>query len=129
MIRRVGARVRTATQACGAASVAAAALSLAACGAPSPQAPMAQASVISTATTTIAAACGESYRAQAFSPHASLDRFDATASTAARQLAAIGRRHPEWIYQGATVAKIDALSAALLRECGLRRAAEILVHA
>lgn len=98
------------------------------CGPPPPQAPVAQASVISTALATISAACGESYRLQEFTPQPDLSGLKATARASVAKLAPISRRHPEWIYQGATLAKIDALSAQLLRGCGLGAAARPLLR-
>jgi hypothetical protein len=99
---------------------------LAGCGAPPPQAPVAQASKISSATTTIAAACGESYREQAFSASPSLAGLEAVATSSAHVLMEIARRHPGWIYQGSTVSQIDAQSVSLLRGCGLTGAARAL---
>jgi hypothetical protein len=107
-------------------AVGAAALGAGGCGAPPPQAPVAQASIISGALTTIAASCGESYRLQAFTPHPDMSGLESTAGASAGKLARISSRHPEWIYQGDTLAKIDTLSARSLRACSLTRAASTL---
>ena len=101
-------------------------LGVSACGAPPPQAPVAQASIISGALTTIAASCGEAYRLQAFTPHPDLSGLESMAGASAGKLARISSRHPGWIYQGATLAKIDTLSIQYLRGCSLQRAAETL---
>jgi hypothetical protein len=106
--------------------VACAALVVSACGAPPPQAPVAQASIISGALTTIAASCGEAYRLEAFTPHPDLSGLESMAGAGAGKLAEISSRHPGWIYQGDTLAKIDTLSIQYLRGCSLNRAAETL---
>jgi hypothetical protein len=105
---------------------AAAALTLAACGPPPPQAPVEVASKVSSALTTIAAMCGESYRAQAFSPAPDLARFQRAASSSAETLAHDAQRHPNWIYQGMTLAQLRHQARARLRECGLGAAARPL---
>lgn len=104
----------------------AAALGLAGCGALPPQAPVPAAGVISRATTSIAAACGESYRLQAFSPHPDLTGLEASARRSARQLEAIRARHPHWVYQGQTLTQIAGASVADLTDCSLPGAARIL---
>ncbi|HWE10505.1 MAG TPA: hypothetical protein VG325_14225 [Solirubrobacteraceae bacterium] len=114
------------TQARTAVAVACASLIAAACGAPPPQAPVAQASIISGALTTIAASCGEAYRLEAFTPHPDLTGLESTAGASAGKLARISSRHPGWIYQGDTLAKIDTLSVQSLRACSLTRAARPL---
>lgn len=111
------------------AALAAAALlaaAISACGPLPPQAPVAQASKISTALTTIVAACGESYRLQEFTAHPDLSGLDATAASSAGTLAAVAIRHPAWVYQGKTLAQISALSEGQLRSCALPRAARVL---
>jgi hypothetical protein len=106
----------------------AAALAFAGCGALPPEAPVAQASIISTALATISSTCGESYRFQEFTRHPNLTPLAASARQSAVKLAAIAAHHPEWIYQGATLTQIDALSAQLLRGCSLTSAARVLQH-
>lgn len=106
--------------------VACAALVAGACGAPPPQAPVAQASIISGALTTIAASCGEAYRLEAFTPHPDLSALESMAGASAGKLAGISSRHPGWIYQGATLASLDTLSVRYLRGCSLTRAARTL---
>jgi hypothetical protein len=111
-----------------AAGLAAAGLAVGAagCGAPPPQAPVGVASKLSAALTTIAAMCGESYRAQAFSSAPDLGRLEREASSSAETLANDARRHPRWIYQGATLAQLRAQARARLTECDLRSAARRL---
>jgi hypothetical protein len=111
-----------------AAGLAAAGLAIGAagCGAPQPQAPVGVASKVSSALTTIAAMCGESYRAQAFSSAPDLGRLEREASSSAQTLADDARRHPQWIYQGATLAQLRAQARARLTECKLRSAARLL---
>lgn len=101
-------------------------LGLAACGALPPQAPVHQASAISSALATIAASCGESYRLQAFTARPDLSGLDATAAHSAATLARIAGPHPGWIYQDRTLTQLDALSATALRSCSLTRAAGLL---
>jgi hypothetical protein len=103
-----------------------AALLITACGAPPPQAPVGQASIISGALTTIAASCGEAYRLEAFTPHPDLSGLESMAGASAANLARISSRHPGWIYQGDTLARIDTLSVQYLRGCSLTRAARTL---
>jgi hypothetical protein len=107
-------------------AAAATAATVAACGPLPPQAPVAQASTISSAMTTIVATCGESYRRRTFDHNASLVGLESTAASSAHQLAAIAAKHPAWVYQGKTVAQIDLLSADELRGCALSGAARIL---
>ncbi|HWD76298.1 MAG TPA: hypothetical protein VG371_14245 [Solirubrobacteraceae bacterium] len=107
-------------------TVVGAALLVAACGAPPPQPPVGQASIISGALTTIAASCGEAYRLEAFTPHPDLSGLESMAGASAGKLARISSRHPGWIYQGDTLARIDTLSVQYLRGCSLTRAAETL---
>lgn len=101
-------------------------LATAACGPLPPQAPVAQASTISSALTTISASCGESYRLQEFTVQPDLSGLESTAAHSAATLARIGARHPQWVYQDRTLAQIETLSAAALRSCSLTRAAGVL---
>ena len=103
-----------------------AAAALAGCGPPPPQAPVGVASKVSGALTTIAAQCGEAYRARAFDPRADLGQFDRGATASARTLLREARSHPRWIYQGMTLAQERAQARARLTECGLGSAAGIL---
>lgn len=102
------------------------ALGAAACGALPPQAPVAQASTISSALTTISASCGEAYRLQAFTVRPDLSGLESTAAHSAQTLARIADHHPEWVYQGRTLAQLQTLSAAALRSCSLNRAAGLV---
>lgn len=106
-----------------------AALCVAACGALPPQAPVAEASIVSTALGTIAASCGEAYRAQEFNPHPDLSGLEKMASQSAARLARISAHHPGWVYQGQTLAQLDALSIQYLEGCSLPRAARVLRRA
>jgi hypothetical protein len=106
--------------------LACASLSLGACGALPPEAPVGQASIISRTLTTIAASCGESYRLQEFTPHSDLSALEAVASASARRFEAIRARHPQWVYQGETLTQIAGASLAYLNDCSLSRAARIL---
>lgn len=105
---------------------AALAAAVAGCGALPPEAPVPVAGVVSRALTTIASACGESYRLQEFTPHPDLSGLEATAGASARRLAPIVRRHPRWIYQSDTLTEIAHESAADLRGCSLPQAAAAL---
>lgn len=116
-----GLRRRAAAVAVGCAS-----LAVCGCGATPPQAPAGQASIIADALTTIAASCGEAYRLQAFTAHPDLSSLEAMAGTSAGKLARISSRHPEWIYQGNTLAQIDTLSIRYLGACSLSAAARPL---
>jgi hypothetical protein len=107
-------------------AAAGAALGLAACGALPPEAPIPTAGIISRSLTTIAASCGESYRAQEFAAHPDLSELEATASRSARKLEAIRARHPQWVYQGETLTQIAGASVAYLNACSLPGAARIL---
>jgi len=114
-----------------AAAAPAIALSIAACGATPPQAPLAYAKKLDEATSGISTACGEADQLHAF-PGA--DRTDtitleATASSSASKLAEVFARNPAWIYQGESVRKIVHDSAAMLDACGLRRAEAQLLGA
>ena len=121
-LSRTDRRVRGAT----AAAAVCASLSVAACGALPPQAPVAAASLVSRALSTIASSCGESYRLQEFTPHPDLTGLEKTAGESARTLAGISVRHPQWVYQGATLSQIDTLSIQDLDGCSLPHAAAIL---
>jgi hypothetical protein len=110
--------------------VPAAALALAACGAPPPQAPPKQAMKLSVATSGISTACGLAYQATAFpgtgNQAADLETLEASASSSATKLASVYRGNPAWIYQGDTVSEIVGDAVAMLRACGLGRAAGML---
>jgi hypothetical protein len=107
-------------------TTACAALATAGCGALPPEAPVGQASIISGALTTIAAACGESYRLQEFTPHPDLSGLEATAAASAGRLQRIRLGHPRWVYQGETLTQIAGTSITSLNDCSLPRAARVL---
>jgi hypothetical protein len=101
----------------------------AACGPLPPEAPVAAASSVSTALSSINSACGEAYRLQAFHPRADLSVQEKTASSSAIVLGRLSRRHPAWIYQSKSLAQLDSMSANYLQACSLRRAARVLLQA
>jgi hypothetical protein len=105
------------------------ALTGAGCGATPPQAPLAQAKKLDSATGDIAAACGLSYQVAAFpgDHRADLANLAASATSSARKLASVYARNPAWIYQGETVRQIVDDGVAMLRACGLDGAARALV--
>ncbi len=102
-----------------------AALSAVACGAAPPQAPLAQAKRLDSATKGIAFACGEAYQLTAFGGQdaAGLAPLSRAAVRSARKLARVRAVNANWIYQGQTIAEIAAAGAADLRACGLDGAA------
>jgi hypothetical protein len=111
-----------ARRAVGGAVAAVLALTVAACGAEPPQAPLAEAKKIDTATSAISTACGKAYLLTAFggSHVAGLKGPDHAASSSARTLALIDHRDPDWVYQGETVRTIVHDSVSMLGSCGLR---------
>jgi len=98
------------------------------CGPTPPQAPLAQAKKLDSATGDIAAACGLAYQVTAFpGDHRSdLASLEASATSSERKLASVYTRHPAWIYQGETVGNIVDDGVAMLRACGLHDAAAAL---
>jgi hypothetical protein len=101
-------------------------LNVSACGLLPPEAPVGQASVVSRALTTIAAACGESYRLQEITPRPDLGGLELTATSSAGTLERIRARHPDWVYQGETLTQIAGASVRDLNACSLPGAARIL---
>jgi hypothetical protein len=101
---------------------------VAACGPTPPQAPLKQAMKLSVATGGISTACGLTYQVTAFpGDHRSdLETLEATASSNAIKLASVYANNAAWIYQGETVGKIVGDAVAMLKACGLRRAAGVL---
>jgi hypothetical protein len=97
------------------------------CGAPPPQAPVAQAQRVASALSGIAAACGQAYQQDAFAPrardHPALER---AASMRVRELAEVVRENPHWIYNGESLQDIVKSSIGYLSECRLARAAALL---
>jgi hypothetical protein len=108
-----------------------AALSAAGCGALPPQAPLAYARKLDSATSGISTACGYAYQVTAFPGNhaADLKKLEATAATGARKLANVFRRNRGWVYQGDTVAEISSDAVSRLNSCGLHRAARQLKRA
>lgn len=104
------------------------ALAGAGCGATPPQAPLAQAKKLDSATGDIATACGLTYQVTAFpGDHQSdLANLEASAASSARKLASVYRRDPAWIYQGETVSEIVHDAITMLNACGLRDATSTL---
>lgn len=108
-----------------------AAIVLAGCGPPPPQAPFAQAKKLDASTGDLSTECGLTYQVTAFpgdhrTPLASLE---SQAMASARSLASVYHLDPEWIYQGETLRQIvrDALS--MLNACGLTQAERTLLRA
>ena len=98
------------------------------CGPTPPQAPLAQAKKLDTATSDIATACGLTYQVTAFpgDHRADLASLEASATSSGRKLGSVFGRNPAWIYQGETVAGIVHDGVAMLRACGLHGAAGAL---
>lgn len=110
--------------------LAALAVALAACGPTPPQAPFADARKLDSATSAISTACGLAYQVTAFPGNHRRDviTLEITASAAARKLAIVYKRNPDWIYQGETIRQIAGQSVSMLRACGLKQAAVPLTH-
>jgi hypothetical protein len=106
-------------------------LTLAACGATPPQAPLPDAKRLDSATSGISTACGESYQVTAFPAdhHSDLITLEATAASSARKLSSVYIRNPGWIYQAESVRQIVHDSLSMLDACGLRAAAAVLARA
>jgi hypothetical protein len=105
-----------------------AALTVAGCGALPPQAPLAYAKKLDSATSGISTACGGAYQVTAFPGNHThdLDGLDASAITDARKLEKVFKRNRSWVYQGDTIAEISSDAVSMLQSCGLRRAAQQL---
>ncbi len=112
-------------------ALAGAALAGAGCGALPPQAPLAYAKKLDSATSGISTACGYAYQVTAFPGNhaADLKRLEATASTAVGKLVRVFHRNRAWVYQGDTVAEISSDAVSMLRSCGLHGAARELKRA
>jgi hypothetical protein len=98
------------------------------CGATPPQAPVAQAKKLDSATGDMATACGLSYQVTAFpgDHRTDLANLEASATSAARKLGSVYSRNPAWIYQGQAVRHIVDEGVTMLRACGLEDAARAL---
>lgn len=112
-------------------ALAAALLAGAGCGALPPQAPLAYARKLDSATSGISTACGYAYQVTAFPGNhaADLKRLDATATTSVLKLVKVFHRNRAWVYQGDTVAEISSDAVSMLRSCGLHGAAQKLERA
>jgi hypothetical protein len=101
------------------------------CGALPPQAPLAYAKKLDSATSGISTVCGSAYQVTAFPGNHTrdLDGLEASAITYVRKLETVFGRNREWIYQGDTVAEISSDAVSMLHSCGLHRAAERLRRA
>lgn len=108
-----------------------AALAIVGCGALPPQAPLAYAKKLDSATSGISTACGSAYQVSAFPDNhtSDLDGLDASAITDVRKLETVFHRNREWVYQGDTVAEISSDAVNMLESCGLHRAAIALKRA
>jgi hypothetical protein len=101
------------------------------CGPLQPQAPLHYAKKLNDTTSNISTACGEAYQVSAF-PGADariLETLEATATTAAHQLAGVYHRNPSWVYQGETIGQIVSDADAMLGSCGLHDAQAALRRA
>jgi hypothetical protein len=109
----------------------AAAVALAGCGPPPPQAPPTQAKKLDASTSDLSTECGLAYQVTAFpgDHRKDLANLETQAMASARSLASVYHRNPEWIYQGATVRQIVNDGVTMLHACGLSAAADTLVHA
>lgn len=101
---------------------------VAGCGPLPPQAPLAYAKKLGTATSDISTACGFAYQLTAFpGQHArDLKHLEAEAITDARKLEQVFRRNRNWVFQGDTVAEISSDAVSMLESCGLHKAAHQL---
>lgn len=108
-----------------------AALGLASCGPPPPQAPLPYAKKLDASTSGISSACGEAYQVRAFEggDRRDLETLEATAVAESHKLASVYAKNPEWIYQGQTVREIVNNAAVMLEACGLRQAKAVLSSA
>jgi hypothetical protein len=104
---------------------------LSGCGALPPQAPLAYAKKLDSATSGISTACGKAYRVTAFpGDHAhDLKLLEATATSDAHKLEKVFNRNRKWVYQGFTVAEIASDAVSMLSSCGLHQAAAQLKRA
>lgn len=104
---------------------------VAACGPLPPQAPLAYAKKLDSATSGISTACGYAYRATAFpGDHGSvINRLEGTAAADVRKLVNVFKRDRSWVYQGLTVAEIASDGVSMLNSCGLHQAAHKLREA
>ena len=109
----------------------AATVAVAGCGAPPPQAPLAQAKKLDASTSDLSTQCGLAYQVTAFGGdhRKDLANLEAQAIASARSLASVYHRNPDWIYQGVTVRQIVGDSLSLLDACGLGRAERTLRRA
>jgi hypothetical protein len=108
-----------------------AALTVAGCGPPPPQAPLDQAKKLDQSTSGISTTCGLTYQVTAFPGNHQPDLavLQATASSDVTKLASVYARNPKWIYQGDTIHTIVEESLSMLHQCGLTGAASTLVQA
>lgn len=125
------ARLRTGLRAVSAVVAATLAATLSGCGALPPQAPLAYAKKLDSATSGISTACGFAYQFTAFpGNHARyLRSLEAAAITDAHKLERVFRRNRTWVYQGDTVAEISSDAVSMLTACGLHAAADQLKRA
>jgi hypothetical protein len=111
--------------------LAAAALAVAGCGALPPQAPLAYAKKLDSATSGISTACGYAYQLTAFPGNQArgLEKLEDAAIGDAHKLEKVFNRNRKWVYQGFTVAEIAGDGVAMLSSCGLHRAERQLKRA
>jgi hypothetical protein len=109
----------------------AAAVLLAGCGPPPPQAPPSQAKKLDASTSDLSTECGLAYQVTAFpgDHRKDLANLETQAMASARSLASVYHRNPDWIYQGATVRQIVGDALSMLDACGLNQAERTLHRA
>jgi hypothetical protein len=107
------------------------AVALTGCGAPPPQAPLAEAKKLDASTGDISTECGLSYQVTAFPGEHQKDlaNLEAQANASVRSLASVYAHNPNWIYQGETVGEIVSDALAMLDACGLDQAERTLRQA
>ena len=101
---------------------------VAGCGPTPPQAPKPEAKRLDKSLGDISSACGLAYQVTAFPGDHRSDilTLEVTATSAAREFAAVYARNPDWIYQSERLRKIASDAVALLQGCGLGGAAHTL---
>jgi len=101
---------------------------VAGCGPTPPQAPKPEAKRLDKSLGGISSACGLAYQVTAFPGDHRSDilTLEVTATSAAREFAAVYARNPDWIYQSERLRKIASDAVALLQGCGLGEAAHTL---
>jgi hypothetical protein len=111
-------------------TVAAAAATLAGCGATPPQAPGPQAHALNTSLSAISTACGHATEIQTFTDDArDMTITEHQAEKQVGVLAGVYKRNHGWIFQGKSTAELVVMTETFLDECGLHAAARRLRQA